>query len=239
MVGTPNKPLPGPKAENRRDGVSVLFLTGGDLGAAVERALVAHGERISKAETLTRAEELVRKNDFVWIVSAGFREIVPDSMLQKVTKTCNVHPSLLPWGKGAHPNVWAIVEAEPAGVSLHEMSSAVDAGPVYAQQEVGTTFGDTGKTLYRKLLQSAEELFERHWPDMRRGELVPRAQAGGGSYHRRADFDALKSMDPDEVLTWRKALDILRAMTFPPHENVVVEEHGRRYHVEVRLREMR
>lgn len=227
------------EGETRGPSVSVLLLAGGELGEEVEGTLVRHGERVAKAGTLNQAEELVRNCAFVWIVSAGFREIVPEAMLESVTRTCNVHPSLLPWGKGAHPNVWAIVEGEPAGVSLHEMSSSVDAGPVYAQQEVPTTFGETGGTLYRKLLHAAGELFERHWPEIRDSRLVPRAQAAGGSYHRSADLDALKSIHPDEMLTWRKALDILRALTFPPYENIIIEEDGRRYHVEVKLREIR
>lgn len=219
-------------------GVLVLLLAGGQLGEVVAGGLQKHREDIAKADNLDEAKKLFREHVFDWIVSAGFREIVPDSMLQSPTKTCNVHPSLLPWGKGAHPNVWAIVEGEPAGVSIHEMSSSVDAGPIYAQQEVVTTFGDTGKTLYDKLLHAAGQLFERRWPQIRDGELSPRPQAAGGSYHRRADLDALKSIEPDEMLTWRKALDILRALTFPPYENLIIKEDGRRYHVEVKLREI-
>lgn len=218
--------------------MSVLLLTGGQLGEVVERGLQKYGEDITKAEKLDEAEKLFRERVFAWIVSAGFREIVPDSMLQSATKTCNVHPSLLPWGKGADPNVWAIVEGEPAGVSIHEMASSVDAGPIYAQQEVVTTLGDTGKTLYDKLLHAAGQLFEQRWPEIRDGELSPRPQAAGGSYHRRADSDALKSIAPDEVVTWRKALDILRALTFPPYKNIIIEEGDRRYHVEVKLEEI-
>jgi methionyl-tRNA formyltransferase len=35
----------------------------------------------------------------------------------------NIHRSFLSWGRGAHSNVWSIVEGTPAGATLHYMDA--------------------------------------------------------------------------------------------------------------------
>jgi hypothetical protein len=48
----------------------------------------------------------------------------------------------------------------------------------------------------------------------------------------------LARIDLQSTVTWGAALDVLRALTFPPHRNVVVERDGRRYHVELRVEDI-
>ncbi|MEM9666371.1 MAG: formyltransferase family protein, partial [Bacteroidota bacterium] len=45
----------------------------------------------------------------------------------------NLHPGLLPYNRGAYPNVWSLVDQTPAGVTLHQIDAGIDTGPVLAQ----------------------------------------------------------------------------------------------------------
>lgn len=219
----------------------VLHLGGNRMGERVRRFLREYGEDVTAADDLSTVARLRAENPdaaFDWLVSSGFPWIVGEHVLSLAKETCNLHPSLLPWGRGVNPNVWAIVEGEPAGVSIHRMEEAVDAGAVYVQQEVDSWFSDTGAHLYQRLEDAAVALFVSAWPALRACELTPIEQREGGSCHRRREFAELCDIQLDDQVTWRRALDILRALTFPPYRNATFDVGGRTYHVEVRIEDV-
>ena len=127
----------------------VLFLGGGRLGETVLRQLLQHEDDVVVASSVGDCDRALDAG-VDWIVSAGWRHILTEGQLGKAGDTCNVHPSLLPWGRGANPNVWALAAGEPAGVTLHRMVPAVDAGPIWAQRQVEVTFEDRAKRHGRK-----------------------------------------------------------------------------------------
>src|SRR3712207_3286729 len=49
----------------------------------------------------------------------------------------NVHPSLLPAGRGPEPVFWTLRRGEPVtGVTVHRMDEGFDTGPIVAQAEI-------------------------------------------------------------------------------------------------------
>lgn len=215
--------------------MNVIHLGGNRLGDRVHAILADAEGDVPTVTTLNGLEEALGQRSFDWMVSAGFGHVVPAKLLARVDNACNVHTSLLPWGRGAHPNVWMIVDHEPAGVSIHEMVPTVDAGPVFVQREIEISFADDAKDVYKNLENAAVDLFAETWPRLRNREVTAEPQSGGGSYHRSAELEELADIDLDDSVTWRRALDVLRALTFPPHQNLVVEVEDRRYHVEINL----
>lgn len=215
----------------------ILHLGGNDLGDRILAWLRNHEDHVNTVTDLAGLDA-TEVRDYDWIVSAGFRHVVPASVLELVPHACNVHTSLLPWGRGAHPNVWAIVDHEPSGVTIHRMTPGLDEGPIYAQHEVEFTFGDVASDLHARLKDAAYDLFAATWPQLREGTVAPIPQPAGGSHHRMRELDELVDIDLDATVTWRRALDTLRALTFPPHRNLVVEEDGRSFHVEIRISEV-
>jgi methionyl-tRNA formyltransferase len=215
--------------------VRVVLARGGSLGERVAPIVHDLHDAVVEVESLDALSAAVKEGPVDWLVSAGFRHIIPMRLLDAARDTCNVHPSMLPWGRGANPNVWMIALGEPAGVSIHRMVPEVDAGPIFAQASVPTTFGDTADLLYNRLLDRASELFASAWPAIRAGQLPAVEQPPGGSIHRVAELLALRDIDLDATVTWRAALDCLRALTFPPHPNLVVDSGGRRFHVELKI----
>ncbi len=148
----------------------------------------------------------------------------------------NLHPSLLPYNRGEHPNIWSIVDRTPAGVSLHYVNEELDAGDLIAQQEVPIEPTDTGASLYRKLERAAVALFQHAWPGLREGRpaRVPQ-DAARATFHKVKDVDAIDAIDLDRSYRARDLIDILRARTFPPYKGAYVTINGRRIYLRLEL----
>ncbi|MFB6158138.1 MAG: formyltransferase family protein [Candidatus Nanohalobium sp.] len=53
------------------------------------------------------------------VIASGFEYKVPEEIIVVPEKgIVNLHPSFLPYNRGAHPYIWPIVEDTPAGVSI-------------------------------------------------------------------------------------------------------------------------
>lgn len=148
----------------------------------------------------------------------------------------NSHISLLPYNRGAFPNVWSIVERTPAGVSLHYVDDGVDTGDLIAQQAVPVEPTDTGKSLYEKLERAAVELFERTWPLITSGTAGRSPQDHSKTTaHRIADVAAIDEIDLDRPYQARELIDILRARTFPPYRGAFFVHDGRKVYLRIEL----
>jgi methionyl-tRNA formyltransferase len=189
-------------------------------------------ERVFDGSQLRRPEIRARVRDlrpdlglsvlFGYVLDRSFLELFPRGVL-------NLHPALLPYNRGAYPNVWSIVERTPAGVTLHHVDEGLDTGDIVAQQPVEVEPVDTGQTLYHKLERAAVELFRRTWPRIEAGTLARRPQRRDeGTHHGTGDVERIDRIDLDRTYTARDLIDILRARTFPPHRGAYFESGGRR-----------
>ena len=149
----------------------------------------------------------------------------------------NLHPGLLPHGRGADPNAWAIIDREPAGATLHWIDAGIDTGDIVAQRPVAVQPTDTGEILYQRLEAACIDLLADCWPSIATGKAPRHPQGDGGSSHRRADLRGAERIDLDAHYSGRELLDRLRALTFPPHPSAFFEEDGRRIRVRVELTE--
>jgi methionyl-tRNA formyltransferase len=170
-------------------------------------------------------------------VSTMFGYILRQELLDAFPKGCiNLHPAYLPYNRGAHPNVWPLVDGSPAGVTLHQIDAGVDTGAILAQRLVPTLPDDTAQSLYSRLMKAGYELFAASWPGVRSGGLLSQPQTGAGSSHRVTDLKSLDVIDLDAPTTARKVINQLRARTFPPYPGAyLVAEDGRKVFVRVEL----
>lgn len=170
------------------------------------------------------------------LVSVMFGYILKKEILSAAKYgAVNLHPAYLPYNRGAHPNVWSIVEGTPAGVTLHTIDAGVDTGKILAQEKVKVEPTDTGKSLYEKLEQAAYELFIKTWPRLVEGKLAPKKQQPGGSEHRVKDLHQLDEIDLDKKYTGKELINILRARTFSPYPGAHFKAGGGKIWVRVRL----
>lgn len=183
--------------------------------ANVSLDCVFDGSRLREPATL----EAIRTLQPDIGVSALFGYILRRKVLDLLPYGCiNLHPALLPYNRGAYPNVWSIVEGTPAGGTIHYIDEGVDTGDIIRQREVPVEPTDTGATLYARLEEATLDLFFETWPLIRAG-VAPRIPQprGEGTTHRVRDVQRIDEIDLDRTYTARELIDILRARTFPPY----------------------
>ena len=90
----------------------------------------------------------------------------------------NIHPSLLPKHRGPTPIESTILEDDKlAGVSVMQLTTGMDEGPVYAQSSFATTGNETKFELYEKLSETGASLLFDTLPDILVGKLKPKPQS--------------------------------------------------------------
>jgi len=170
-------------------------------------------------------------------ISAFFGYILCPDFLDLIPGGCvNIHAALLPHNRGAHPNVWSIVEGTPAGVTLHYIDAEVDRGDIIAQREVLVDPIDTGESLYRKLERACVDLFKEAWPPIRSGRAprIPQ-QPQEGSYHSTRDVEVIDEIDLNSTYKARELIDAIRARTFRPYSGTYFWHEGRKVYLRLQL----
>jgi methionyl-tRNA formyltransferase len=166
---------------------------------------------------------------FGYILRPELLELFPSGAI-------NLHPSLLPFNRGACPNVWSIADGTPAGATLHYVDARVDTGDIIAQSSLEVEPVDTGESLYRKLEQLSLDLFRQTWPRFREGAAPRTPQpAGCGTAHRLLDLKSIDEIDLDRQYTGRELINILRARTFAPYPGAYFRAGGRRVYMRLEL----
>lgn len=172
------------------------------------------------------------------LVLAWWPHIVKGALLEVASVTLNTHPSLLPHCRGKDPNFWAIIEGAPFGVTIHHVTSAIDAGDLAFQMEIPILWSDTGGTLYEKARTAMVQLYEQSLPEIIHGTIPRIPQGEGGSLHYRKDLEAASLIELDAQTTARGVLNRLRARTFPGHPACRFYEGGDRYEVRVTIEKL-
>lgn len=173
-------------------------------------------------------------------VLAWWPRVLKKEMLQLGQEvTLNLHPSLLPFGRGKDPNFWAIAEGTPFGVTIHHVTERVDAGEIAFQKEIAYGWEDTGKTLYEKATTAVVDLFRETYPRIIAFDIPRRPQAAdAGTLHRRSELDIRSAIGLDRSYRARDLLNLLRARTFEPHPGCTFSDGGVSYEVRVTIRKV-
>ncbi len=127
----------------------------------VPTAVVNHRDfpdRESFEAELTRTLEAVAPDI---ICLAGFMRVLTASFTARWNgRLLNIHPSLLPKYKGLHTHARAIEAGDAeAGCTVHEVTAALDDGPILGQARVPILPGDTPETLAARILPWEHRLY--------------------------------------------------------------------------------
>jgi len=200
----------------------------------LEKSKIISGDRINGPETVKKIERL--KPDIILSICFGYI-LKPEIIRVPPLGVINLHSAYLPCNRGANPNVWSIVNATPAGVSLHYIDAGIDTGDIIAQEQVPVDWLDTARTLYEKLEKEAFKLFQQSWPDIKSGKIKIRKQVGKGSFHRLKDLERIDRIDLGKKYKAKDLINILRSRTFPPYNGAYIEVNGRRIYLRLELYE--
>ena len=111
-------------------------------------------------------------------VLVSYGKIIPQSIIDLFTPgIINVHPSLLSRYRGPSPIEAAIIHHDnQTGVTIMQLSAAMDAGPIYAQRIIPLDHTETKPALYATLSRIGNQLLVDTLPDILSGALTPTPQ---------------------------------------------------------------
>ncbi|MCA0927163.1 phosphoribosylglycinamide formyltransferase [Ruegeria profundi] len=95
------------------------------------------------------------------ICLAGFMRVLTGDFVSRFQgRMLNIHPSLLPKFKGLNTHARAIEAGETEhGCSVHEVTAALDDGPILGQARIRIEAGDTAESLAAKVLIWEHKLY--------------------------------------------------------------------------------
>jgi dTDP-4-amino-4,6-dideoxyglucose formyltransferase len=174
----------------------ILFLTNNEISKPLENWLAKRVEVRTWENKLTIADMQAIEPDLV--VSYSYRHIIGAETLAMLPgKFLNLHISLLPYNRGADPNIWSIVDNTPKGVTIHLMSPGLDEGDIVLSKEVQINEDEhTLRSSYELLHREIQSLFMANWPWLESGAFKSKPQEEGGSAHFSSELSCLR----DELL---------------------------------------
>jgi methionyl-tRNA formyltransferase len=116
----------------------------------------------------------ISPEDLVRLQSDGVEALICAAYPYKVPQwqphlrfALNVHPSLLPQGRGRWPLPWVILkDLKETGVSIHEVSNVWDGGDLIAQQSIAVRNNETLESLSIRSQMAARLLLSKVMQDL-------------------------------------------------------------------------
>jgi len=114
--------------------------------------------------------------DFLWINSYSMI-IRPDALAVFPKGGVNIHMAPLPRFRGCSPIQWAIIEDErEMGVTLHEVTPELDAGPLIDQRRLPLLFEDSWESARSRLNKATDELIAANAESILSGDWLSKEQ---------------------------------------------------------------
>ena len=129
----------------------------------IATAVVDHQAFGSRAAFDAALAEAVDSHQPALLVLAGFMRILTPEFVGRYTgRLVNIHPSLLPAFPGLRTHQRAIdAGCKVAGVTVHQVTSELDHGPILDQAVVPVLAGDTARTLGARVLTQEHLIYPR------------------------------------------------------------------------------
>lgn len=206
----------------------------------VEEIAASHNIPISFDSSLGQASEELRqlKPDIGIVVAYGL--IIPEKLIDLFPNgILNIHPSLLPRGRGPAPIEDTILSGvRETGVSIMRLSEEMDKGPVLAQASVSLKGNETKQDLADHLLEKGSQLLINCLDDLFAGQdrsSLPQDESKATYTHKINKSDGIIDWSkPAEVserqirayANWPKSRTVLNGMELIITQAAVVEESG-------------
>ena len=186
-------------------------------------------------------DQLSKLGSFDYGISVMFGHLIPESIIKIACKDfCNLHPSLLPIGRGAHPIPWAIIEKKPQGITIHRLNKFLDDGEILIQNLIETDIGMNAGEIYKIALEKLYELFTGFFPKWIQGEYQPvRQEIQGKTFHKSSDLQQLKVINHDVLTDAETFLRRIQAVTFDEVSGpIYVDPDGNKWRINLVLEEV-
>lgn len=176
---------------------------------------------------------IIKKFDL--IISAHCKQLFPLKLVSSL-KCINIHPGYNPVNRGWYPQVFSILNNLPIGATIHEMDEELDHGPIIDRKLVDKYSWDSSLTLYNRILNAELELLDKNIDNIINGTYSVIKPEGNGNLFLKKDFNNLLHIDLEEKVTFRIAIDKLRALTHGEYKNAFFyDEHGNKVYINLVL----
>jgi len=126
------------------------------------------------------------------VITFNYRYLLKKKIIEKLERPAiNLHISYLPFNRGSHPNFWSFIEKTPKGVSIHEIDTGLDSGPIIYQKKI---FFSVDKKInisffktHRILIDEIQKLFLSKISSLLDGKYKSIKQKGNGTFHYKRD----------------------------------------------------
>ncbi|MDB5167018.1 MAG: hypothetical protein JWN26_163 [Candidatus Saccharibacteria bacterium] len=152
------------------------------------------------------------------IISAHCKQIFPVELVNSV-KCINIHPGYNPYNRGWYPQVFAILNHSLLGATIHEIDEDLDHGRIITREIVEVKSSDTSLTAYNRVQAKEVELMEKNLQNILDGTYETIMPEGEGNINSKKDFNDLREINLNERVTFKEAIDRLRALSHPPFKN--------------------
>lgn len=124
------------------------------------------------------------------------------------------HPALLPRNRGRHPLIWTLaLGCENAGSSFFFIDQGIDSGDIISQKKIPVAYGDTAKTLYKKIKVAALSQVGEFFPMLENNSFQRIVQD-----HTNATYWRKRSQQDGEIdfrMSSKAVYNLVRALTKP------------------------
>jgi phosphoribosylglycinamide formyltransferase-1 len=129
----------------------------------IETAVVPHRDYPTREAFDEALAKVVDAHSPALVVLAGFMRILTPAFVGRYSgRLINIHPSLLPAFPGLNTHQRAIdAGCKAAGVTVHQVTTELDHGPILAQAVVPVLPDDTAATLAGRVLAQEHQLYPR------------------------------------------------------------------------------
>lgn len=168
-------------------------------------------------------------------LSLHCKQLFPSALVKK-HRCINVHPGFNPYNRGFYPQVFSILNKYPVGVTIHEMDEQLDHGPIIVRRQIPVCDWDTSMDVYTRIQWMEVELLREYLPVLLSGEYQVFCPDREGNVNLEKDFKELCRLDLEQTVTWKEAIDRLRAVTFQGYRNAYFyDEEGNKVFVDIHL----
>lgn len=165
--------------------VSAVVLAGAPQSrpGKMERLAEAAGAPVVRVQTTPQAVQAMQAflpevgiaACFPWRLPIAAREASRLGIL-------NIHPSLLPVGRGPEPVFWTLRRGERVtGVTVHQMDAGFDTGPIVVQETLPVLDGIRAGQLEDQLMAVGARALSASLPGLASGAVQPRPQPAVGA----------------------------------------------------------
>jgi len=160
-------------------------------------------------------ETFIRKCSPDVIYCFGWSRLISDKILE-IPRLGGIgfHPAELPYNRGRHPLIWALVLGlKNTASSFFKMTAEADAGNIISQEPIDIAYEDDAQDLYDKVLAAAsKQVLEFTEYVEKYGEFsCIRVEDEGNTWRKRGK--------PDGQIDWRMSSEniynLIRALTHP------------------------